>query len=165
MKRYISLCVIALIASLTTACNQSVDRDAEAKAIQNTEAQWVQDFASKDLDKVVSHYTDDATFMVQGMAPISGKDAIRNLDKQMVSDPTLNLKFSSSKVEVAKSGDLAYSQGTYAMTMTDPQTHQPVNDSGSYVTAWRKEPDGTWKAVSDIIVSSVPPPMPAPAAQ
>jgi uncharacterized protein (TIGR02246 family) len=158
MKRYISLCAITLIVSLATACNQTVDRDAEAKAIQADEAQWVQDFASKDVEKIVSHYADDATFIVPGMPPISGKDAIRNFDKQMVSDPTLSLKFQSSKVEVANSGDLAYTQGSYTMSMTDPQTHQPINDSGSYVTTWRRRPGASWKAVSDIITSNMPPP-------
>jgi ketosteroid isomerase-like protein len=80
----------------------------------------------------------------------------------MVSDPALSLKFQSSKVEVAKSGDVAYTQGSYTMVMTDPQTKQVINDHGSYVTTYRKQPDGTWKAVADIATSEVPPPVPPP---
>jgi ketosteroid isomerase-like protein len=72
--------------------------------------------------------------MTPGMPPSSGKDTIRNTLKQMVSDPALSLKFQSSKVEVAKSGDVAYTQGSYTMVMTDPQTKQVINDHGSYVT-------------------------------
>jgi hypothetical protein len=44
------------------------------------------------------------------------------------------------------------------MAMTDPQTRQVINDHGSYVTTYRKQPDGTWKAVADIATSEVPPP-------
>ena len=78
----------------------------------------------------------------------------------MVSDPALSLKFHATKVEVAKSGDVAYTQGTYTLTLTDPQTKQVINDHGSYVTTYRKQPDGTWKAVADIATSEVPPPAP-----
>jgi ketosteroid isomerase-like protein len=80
----------------------------------------------------------------------------------MVADPALSLKFQASHVEVAKSGDVAFTRGSYTMTMTDPNSKQVVNDRGSYVTTYRKQADGSWKAVSDIATSEVPPPMPAP---
>jgi hypothetical protein len=48
------------------------------------------------------------------------------------------------------------------MTVTDPNTKQLINDHGTYVTTWRKQPDGTWKAVADIVTSEVPPPAPPP---
>jgi hypothetical protein len=44
------------------------------------------------------------------------------------------------------------------LTLTDPQTKQVVNDHGSYVTTYRKQPDGAWKAVADIASSEVSPP-------
>jgi ketosteroid isomerase-like protein len=72
----------------------------------------------------------------------------------------MTLKFQAARVEVAKSGDQAYTQGSYAMTMTDPASKQVVNDHGSYVTTYRKQADGTWKAVADIATSDVPPPAP-----
>jgi ketosteroid isomerase-like protein len=80
----------------------------------------------------------------------------------MVADPALSLKFHTARVEVAKSGDVAYTQGAYTMTVTDPNTKQLINDHGTYVTTWRKQPDGTWKAVADIVTSEVPPPAPPP---
>jgi hypothetical protein len=33
-----------------------------------------------------------------------------------------------------------------------------MTDHGGYVTVYKKEADGAWKAVSDINVSEVPPP-------
>jgi len=80
----------------------------------------------------------------------------------MVADPAMSLKFQADRVEVAKSGDLAYTQGTYSMAMTDPATKNVVNDHGSYVTVYKKQADGSWKSVSDIVTSAVPPPAPAP---
>lgn len=161
MKRLAALWAVAAVALMVTACNQAPDtHDADVAAIQANETQWNSDYAAKDLDKIVSHYADDAVLMVPGTPSTSGKNAISASLKGMVADPALTLKFQSSKVEVAKSGDVAYTQGTYTMTMTDPQTHQVVNDHGSYVTTYRKQLDGTWKAVADIATSEVPPPAP-----
>ena len=92
---------------------------------------------------------------------MSGRQPLAPL-KQMLADPVLTLKFEASRVEVASSGDMAYTQGSYTMTMTDPSTKKPINDKGSYVTVYKKQADGSWKAVSDI-ASSATPPSPAPA--
>jgi len=163
MKRFATLCAIATMALPLTACNQTADtHDADVKAIQDNEAQWNQDWAAKDQDKIMAHYADDAILIVSGSPSSSGKEAIRTALKPMVADPALSLKFHPNKVEVAKSGDVAYTQGTYTLTLTDPQTKQVVNDHGSYVTTYRKQPDGTWKAVTDIATSEVPPPAPPP---
>jgi uncharacterized protein (TIGR02246 family) len=164
MKRFATLLAASAITLMAIACNQPADtHDADVQAIKDLEVQWNKDYAAMDADKILAHYTDDASLMATGMGLFSGKDAIHNAIKGMVSDPHLSLKFQSSKVDVAKSGDLAYSQGSYTMTMTDPQTKQIVNDHGSYVTAYRKQADGSWKAVSDIATSDVPPPAPPPA--
>jgi uncharacterized protein (TIGR02246 family) len=165
MNRLTSLCAIAAMAFSITACNATPDtHDADVAAIQANEVQWNQDYAAKDSDKIIGHYADDAVLIIPGEPSTSGKAAIGAALKQMVSDPAMSLKFQSSKVYVAKSGDLGYTQGSYTLTFTDPQTKQVVNDHGSYVTTYRKQPDGTWKAVTDIATSEVPPPAPPPPA-
>jgi ketosteroid isomerase-like protein len=55
---------------------------------------------------------------------------------------------------------LGYTQGTYTLTITDPKTKKPVTDKGKYVTAYKKQADGTWKAVADMVSSDIP--LPAP---
>jgi uncharacterized protein (TIGR02246 family) len=164
MKRLTALLGMTAIALIATACNHPADtHDADVLALKDNETQWNQDWQAKDADKIVSHYASDAVLMVPGTAPTSGKDAILSSLKGMVADPAMSLKFQATRVEVAKSGDLAYTQGSYTLTFTDPQTKQPIIDHGSYVTAYRKLPDGSWKAVSDIATSEVPPPAPPPA--
>jgi uncharacterized protein (TIGR02246 family) len=159
MRRYAALAGATLILWMATGCNESADtHDADVKAIRSVESQWNQDFASKDADKLVAHYANYAVMMAPGMAASSGKDAIQTAVTQMLSDPAMTLQFHASKVDVAKSGDLGYAQGSYKMTMTNPRTKKVVNDHGSYVTVYRKQTDGSWKAVSDIATSDVPPP-------
>jgi uncharacterized protein (TIGR02246 family) len=165
MKRIAMFLGTTAIALMAAACNQSADtHDADVKAIKNIEIQWNQDYVSKDADKLAAHYAQDAVLMVPEMPAISGKDAIRTSMAQMTADPALALTFQPSKVEVAKSGDLAYTQGSYSITVTDSHTKKVVNGHGSYVTVYRKQADGTWKAVSDIATSDAPPAAP-PAAK
>jgi uncharacterized protein (TIGR02246 family) len=164
MKRsLVVFCASALVFALAGCSEAPADnRDAAVKALKDTEVQWNNDFAAKDFDKLVAHYTDDATFMVGGSPEAVGKNAIQKEYKDLLADPNLSIKFESTKSEVAKSGDLAYTQGTYAMTVTDPVTKKVINDKGSYVTVWKKQPDGSWKAVQDATISAVPPPAPEP---
>jgi uncharacterized protein (TIGR02246 family) len=131
--------------------------EADIQTIKDNEAQWNKDYQAKDVEKLVAHYSDDAVLVTPGSAPFSGKDAIRAALKEMVGDSALSLSFEAARVEVAKSGDLAYTQGSYTLTVTDPATKQPIHDKGSYATVYKKLADGTWKAVSDIASSATPP--------
>jgi uncharacterized protein (TIGR02246 family) len=168
MKQFAALaaaCGTAVVSLMLAGCVATADnREADTKALRDNETQWNQDFVSKDAEKLIAHYADNAVLMAPGMPSSSGKDAIRKVLTGMVSDPALTLKFQASRVDVAKSGDIGYTQGSYTMTMTDPNSKQVMNDHGSYVTTYAKQADGSWKAVADIATSEVPPPAPpAPA--
>jgi uncharacterized protein (TIGR02246 family) len=168
VKSLMALCSLAVLVVTMTACNQAPapapdTHDADVKAISDLEVRWNKDYASKDLGKIASYYAGDAILMAPGAPSAGGADAIQAGLKQMLADPALSLTFQTKRVDVAKSGDLAVTQGTYRMTMTDPTTHQTINDHGSYVTTYRKQADGSWKAVEDIATSEVPPAPPAPA--
>jgi len=161
MKRLLILSATLAAAGLLTACNTAPapaanTHDADVKAIQDNEAQWVKDYASKDAAKLAGHYADDAVLITPGASTATGKDAITKMLTAMVADPALDITFQSSKVDVASSGDLGYSQGTYTIALTDPQTKKVIHDHGSYVTDYRKQADGSWKAVADIASSEVP---------
>ena len=166
MNRLATLCAATAVALTLTACNQTPapapnTHDADVKAIQDNETQWNQDWASKDAAKIAAHFADDAVLMVPGGPPTVGKDTIQKAVAPMVADPAISLRFLSSKVDVAASGDLGYTQGSYTLTLTDPKTKKPFTDHGSYVLIYRKQADGSWKAVSDIVTSEVPPAAPA----
>jgi ketosteroid isomerase-like protein len=68
----------------------------------------------------------------------------------MVKDKNFTVTFASDKVEVAKSGDIGYSQGSYTATTTDRKTKKVLTEKGKYVTVYKKQADGKWKAVADI---------------
>jgi len=164
MKSLALLCATAAIALAVTACNQAPPaatappdtHDADVKALNDVEVKANSDWAAKNANGLLAFYADDAVLMTPGGEPAKGKDAIKAGLTPMLADKALSLTFKANKVDVAKSGDLGYTQGDYQMTMTDPATHKVVNDHGTYVTTYRKQTDGSWKAVADIATSGAP---------
>jgi uncharacterized protein (TIGR02246 family) len=124
-------------------------RAADEKAIRDIETAWVKAFAAKDMDKIVSVYADEGMVLLSNAPTMVGKDAIRAGMKDTVADPKFSLDLKTAKVEVSKD-DLAYSQGTYSVTGTDPKTKKVMAEKGRYVEVYKKQPDGSWKIVQDI---------------
>ena len=163
MHKAIPVILAALAALSASGCTKgaeaSVDTAKISDSIKAQEAQWVKDYAAKDMNALAGHYADDAALAGPG-DPVATSDAERRkLLQAFVTDPNLKLSFSSDRVEVAQSGDLASSRGHYSMTITDKATSKPVDSTGTYLTVYRKQKDGSWKAIEDFIT-----PGPAPAA-
>ena len=157
----LSMVVSLLLVAFTVACTQAPPtppdtHDADVQALKDIDAAWAKVIAAKDFEKNVSYYADDASLLMPNAPVVNGKDAIRGALKPSFDDPNFALTFQASRVEVAKSGDLGYTQGSYTMTMTGPKGKKPVTDKGKYLTAYKKQADGTWKAVADMISSDVP---------
>jgi ketosteroid isomerase-like protein len=125
------------------------------QALRDLDAQWSKDAGSKNVDKTVSYYAESAVVMPPNAAAATTKEAIRSAWKEMLTTPGAAISWKTTKVEVAKSADLAYVSGTYEETMTDA-SGKPVNDRGKYVEIFKKQADGTWKVVADIWNSDLP---------
>ena len=141
---------------LLSACSrgESPPADTEAAARQQlheAEAQWNGDYATRNVEGLVSHYAPDAAMANPGAVLAQGTKQIRTADTEFAADPNMQLRFASDRVLVAKSGDLASTRGHYTMRSTDPKTHKPRTDTGSYLTVWQKQPDGSWKAIEDFV--------------
>ncbi|HEX6071522.1 MAG TPA: nuclear transport factor 2 family protein [Sphingomicrobium sp.] len=136
------------------------DQAAVVAQLKANEAKWNQVYADHDAAALASAYAPDAALANPGAALVSGAEAIRRETAAFASDPNLKVAFASDRIQVARSGDLAYTRGHYTLTMTDPETKQPVNSAGNYLTVWQEQSDGSWKAVEDFVT-----PGPAPAAK
>src|ERR1700720_2097415 len=130
------------------------------QALRDIDSQWSAAAAAKDLDKTISYYSDDAIVLPPNEASATTKEAIRNVWKDLLASPGLVVSWKATKVEVAKSGDLACLSGSYEITMNDA-SGKPVNDHGKYVEVWEKQADGKWKCGTDIWNSDLPLPAPA----
>jgi len=158
MLRYGILVASVLALSGCVASMPTDNRAADTQALKDTELAQAKDIASKDLEKWVQHYSEDAAVMVPNAPAIVGRDNIRAGLKPMIEDPNFALTFSATKAEVSRGGDLGYTRGTYTMTQTDPKTHHPFTEKGKYLTVFRKGGDGKWLIVEDMVSSDMPAP-------
>lgn len=156
----ISLTSLLLLAGCNSAppapATPAVDVAAEQGKIRDLETAWAAAALAKDLEKSVSFYADNAILLNAGVPAAKGKDAIHAAWKDMLADPNGKLAFTTQRVDVSASGDLASTSGSYTMTMTNPKTKKPVEDKGTYITVYKKQADGNWKAIEDVATSEVP---------
>jgi uncharacterized protein (TIGR02246 family) len=145
MKPRTSLLALGFL--ILTSCSQPPD----ASALRDGEmAAFVKDWGGKDADRIAAHYTDDANVMIPNSPTMTGKAAIAKGMKEAFADPNWSLAMQPVQVEISKAGDLAYLRGTYVLTATDPATKKANTEKGRFLTIFRKQPDGTWKAIQDI---------------
>jgi uncharacterized protein (TIGR02246 family) len=130
-------------------------RAADEAAIRAAVKDWSAAAQSKDTDKFISFYADDATVMLENAPDFTGKTAIREAIGGMMQDPNFALSFEADKVVVARSADLAYETGSFSLTTSDAKK-KPSTQAGRYVVVWQKQGDGSWKAVVDAPVSDPP---------
>jgi uncharacterized protein (TIGR02246 family) len=128
---------------------QATARSSDEVAIRETVAAWSEAASSKNLDKCVSFYTEDASVLPFNSPIATGRDQIRKVWSQLMSNPGFSLRFGPTKIEVARSADLAYEIGTFELTMAD-QTGKSAASRGKYIVAWKKQANGEWKAAADI---------------
>ena len=153
---------------LAAGCGPSAPKDtraADESTLRDLDVQWAKAAAAKDVDAAVGYYSDDAALLAPNEAIASDRPSIRAGWSAMLGADT-SLNWQASKVEVARSGDLAYVMGAYQLTTTDPKA-KPLADRGKFVEVWKKQTDGSWKTVADIFNSdlAVQTQKPAPAAE
>jgi uncharacterized protein (TIGR02246 family) len=159
-KRFILVVCLAL-PTFTFACQSPPPdtRAADENTLRTLDTQWSKDAATRDLDKTVSYYADDAVVLPPNAPAATTKEAIRAAWKEMVTNPGFGGGWKVTRVEVARSGDLGYVTGTYELTMNDANG-KPATDRGKYLEVWKKQTDGTWKAIADAWNSDLPVPAP-----
>jgi uncharacterized protein (TIGR02246 family) len=160
MNRH-SLIFFALGFLILTGCSQSPAPDrraADAQALREGEvAAFVKDWGGKDAGLIAAHFTDGGNLIVPNSPLMTGKEAIGKGMKDALTDPNWSLVLQPVQVEVSSGGDLGYTRGTYVLTATDPASNKAATEKGRFVTIFRKEADGSWKAVQDINNAEAPP--------
>ena len=146
---------LALVLFLSACSNQPPDtRAADESTIKNLDAQWSQAAASNDVHATISYYADNASVLPPN-APIADSGPAIQAVWESLLGPGNSVSWQPSKVQVSRSGDLAYVIGVYQAASKDSRGN-PVQDHGKYVEVWNKQADGKWKAVADIFNSDLP---------
>jgi uncharacterized protein (TIGR02246 family) len=155
------LCGCVVLLSFTFVSPATAGEKKIEQALRDLDAQWSAAASAKDLAKTVSFYSEDAIVMPPNAPSATTRETIRGAWKEMLTTPGAAISWKATKVEVAKSGDLACVSGTYEEAMTDT-SGKSVKDHGKYVEVWKKQADGKWKCGADIWNSDLPATAPAP---
>jgi ketosteroid isomerase-like protein len=164
MRRRILMLAAVAAAAMAVGCAQkapqvpAVDLAAEAQAVRDRSAAWLQMAQAKDISGLVNDiYTPNAISMFDGDIR-KGSAVIRASEEIRLALPDQTFSWSATNVQVAKSGDLAYELGTFWFD-TDGTGEQPVI-SGEYVVVWTKA-EGTWRVAVESSTAVKSPEAPA----
>src|SRR5919112_3993786 len=114
--RVSTLACFLFLLSLSTGCQSqgtSDTRAADEAALRKLDDEWSKAAGSRDVEKTISYYSDDAVVMPPNIPTLTGKESIRTLWKSMLDSSSFSGGWKATKVEVALSGDLAYVSGDY----------------------------------------------------
>jgi len=78
---------------------------------------------------------------------IIGKDSIARWFDNLT-QPDVSLVWEPEFVDVAQSGDLGYTYGSFVFTSKDSSGND-VESKGVFHTVWKRQPDGNWRFVWD----------------
>ena len=158
LRPSLQLLVLLLLLALATACQtQSAadTRSTDEATLRNLDSEWSKAAGARNVDKTVSYYASDAVVMPPNIPALNTKEAIRGLWQSMLGSPGFSGGWTATRVEVARSGDLAYVSGNYDFTEKDAGG-APMTDKGKYLEVWKKQSDGSWKCVVDMFSSDLP---------
>jgi ketosteroid isomerase-like protein len=71
----------------------------------------------KDVERIASFWTDDATITPPGAPPVVGKAAIRTFVEQSLATPGFHIGWTPAQASVSADGTLGYTTGTNTTTL------------------------------------------------
>ena len=139
----------AIAVLFSACCVPAGDMDANAKALAQLDEEWSKAATTRDADRVASFYAEDAIAYPTNEPIAIGQPAAKKIWASYFADSTFSISWKTVHAGVAKSGDLGFTAGTYEESFMGP-VGSLVSEKGKYVCTWKKQKDGTWKAIHDI---------------
>ena len=149
MRVHRNLLLPLMLAFIAATALRSTAQSRDESQIRKADALWSHAAETKDVEKFVSFYAEDASALPFNAPIARGTEQIRQLWSQLMSKPGFGLSFSPTKIEISKSNDFAYEIGAFELKLNDPQSNA-TSTPGKYVVVWRKQANHEWKAAADI---------------
>ncbi len=150
MRRVMTMAVLALSVGLS-ACSGPKPEEfgaADAQAIRQATSALETAFNAKDVDKILTLYTDNSVFMPPNKPLLRGREPLKSFYQNMLNGGSTDLKLTT--VDVAGHGPIAYESGSYSMM------NGPNHDRGKFLFIYRNMA-GNWKFEYTSWSSDLPP--------
>src|SRR5437667_12714532 len=120
----------------------------DSAALKKLEGEFMQAAADHGAQGYMAYYADDAVEVPNGRGFLVGKTEIaKTMD--FLDSPNNHLLWTPVGGDMAASGDLGYTYGTYEFRSRDKEG-KLVSNYGKYASIWKKQKDGSWKVVLDM---------------
>jgi ketosteroid isomerase-like protein len=142
-----------------SACGCSLshfDPAAEGPKLLERDAEWSQlSSEGKDVEKILSYWSDDAQVIIPESPIYQGKDAIRKYVTDSLKTPGFHVHWVSRDPVFSPDGKIAYLSGNTDVTVPNPKGGL-VTIHARGITIWRHDSDGEWRCVIDITNDAPP---------
>jgi ketosteroid isomerase-like protein len=143
--------LVATMCALATACGGKKEQEfgvPDQQSIRETTSALQTAFNAKDVDKILSLYTENSVFMPPNKPLLRGRTALKGFYDGLINGGSKELKLTPA--DVAGHGPLAYESGSYSMINGD------APDRGKYLFIFRNM-NGSWKIEYTSWSSDLPP--------
>jgi len=134
---------------------------ADAEQISKMVREFVVAYNAKDVDKIGTYFTGNASLMPANRSTLNGVDAVKGFYKERVTTEGAT-DLAIEMLSVQGHGPLAYFAGTFSLNLK-PAGGTQRHDRGKVIWILRKL-GGQWKFEYQIMSSDLPPVVPAEAA-
>src|SRR5687768_266953 len=136
---------LAILILLISCTEKKVDTTVEGEKLMQVSREWAKTVPTKDNEKILSYWADDAVVIMPNQPPVKGKAAIREMVERDSKNPGFNISWEPLEAHISDDGSMGY---------LIEQNKVSLNDSTTFfnrvITVWRKSKDGEWKNVADV---------------
>jgi ketosteroid isomerase-like protein len=157
----ISCLVLGVLAASLFGCRpilaapSGADPAAAEAAVRKADADWAAAASTAGVDAWMTFYAADAIVLLPNDRLVSGREQVRDAVTHLLTLPRLSVAWHPDKVEIVRTGDVAYLIGTYELRFGDSRGI-PLSDRGRLLELWKRQTDGSWKCVVETWISDEP---------
>jgi ketosteroid isomerase-like protein len=125
------------------------------EAIDKGHVDWLNAMKANDAEALGRLVTADVVLMPPHQPPVSGPQGVINWFGGVVKQArTVGVDIKEREVIVA--GDFGIERGAFVWKVAPTAGGSPIEDHGSFLALWQRQPDGAWKVKRNIWNSTLP---------
>jgi len=147
MKKFLIGSFLVLMATLTYSQVKN-DIEADKEAIIEMIKQWDENAMAGNMTANAEQYAEDAVRIGYGIVLVGKKEILKTFKKY---DKHLRLTKNENVIEeINITGDLAVAMGAFSGSTTSLVSGEAVEEKGTWVDVYQRQPDGSWKSVCTV---------------
>ena len=146
MHKHLQSLIVGVIVFASIGCAGEIGHEDHSQSLRETREAAAQAIAEGDVERLFTFWTDDMVIYPVSEPAVRGIDAVRAYVRRNRQELGLAPRTTPIEIVASESGDLGYIVGTHDWIDREGRATMP----GRYVTLWRKNEQGEWKAFLEI---------------